>query len=176
MECVSQRNLQPVGPEPEAKAGPGAAQLPAGLADLAGFWEHWGFEPWRQGPFAGVSRRQRFVKSGLLGPVAEYEAWEAVVWQSGSQEERQRLWRGLAPRPNIMTQRFLFLLAEPSAERKIRSFCLGFRGYVEFYFYWPGRAGNPKAADLTGLVDLALKIAAKRDLGGINDTCEGAGS
>jgi len=127
------------------------------LAGQVPFWHHWGFKPWSEGPLAGVSRRQRFVKDGFLGPIAEYGAWDYIVWAYGREEDRGRLWKSLNPLPEIMTQRFLFVLPNPWPERRIRSFCLGFKGYAEFYAYWPGSPQNKKLPpDLTGLVDLAL--------------------
>ncbi len=135
-----------------------AASLADTLASRHDFWEYWGFEPWQSGPFVGVSRKQRFVKDGILGPVAEYKAWEAIVWAPGTAEEREALWRRCAPLPETMTQRFLFLLDEPWTTRRIRSFALGFRGFLEFYAYWPAASVHPKARDLAGLIDLALTI------------------
>ena len=90
-----------------------------------------------------------------MGPVAEYSAWEAIVWAPGTTEERENLWRSCVPLPDTITQRFLFLLENPWTKRRIRSFALGFRGFLEFYAYWPGADSHPKVRDLTGLVDLA---------------------
>ena len=134
------------------------ADLGEYLASRHEFWEYWGFEPWREGPFAGVSRRPRFVKGGLLGPVAEYRAWEAIVWAPGTAEDRETLWHSCTPVPETMTQRFLFLLGRPWPKRRMRSFALGFRGFLEFHAYWPNARTEPKIRDLTGLVDLALTI------------------
>jgi hypothetical protein len=60
--------------------------------------------------------------------------------------------------PDIISQRFLFLLESPWTERRIRSFTLGLRGYVEFYAYYPGSDFHPRAKDLTGLVDLGMNL------------------
>jgi hypothetical protein len=133
------------------------------LGELHGFWEHWGFESWHKPPFAGAFRRQRFVKSGILGRVAEFMAWDCIVWTCGTEAGREALWRDLRPLPDIMTQRFLFLLKPPWPERRIRSFAWGFRGYVEFFAYWPGFKGNTRAKDLTGLVDLGLDLLRERE-------------
>jgi len=128
------------------------------LGELHDFWAHWGFESWSEPPFAGVSRRQRFVKSGLLGKVAEFHAWDGIVWASATDEERARLWHSRKPMSDIITQRFLFLLESPWTERRIRSFFLGFGGYVEFYAYYPGSNFHPRVQDLTGLVDLGMNL------------------
>lgn len=122
------------------------------------FWEHWGFAPWSSGQLSGVARTQRFVKDGLLGSIAEYQAWEAILWEPGTEEQRRALWRSRTPLTEVLTQRFLFLLPDPWPERRIRSFLFGLRGYVEFFAYCPGRPGHDKVRDLTGLVDLALAL------------------
>ena len=131
---------------------------PDALETLQDFWSHWGFEPWNEPPFAGVSRRQRFVKSGILGKVAEFQAWDCIVWNTGTGEERARLWDSRQPLPDTMTQRFLFVLENPWTDRRVRSFALGFKGYMEFFAYYPGSRGHPKIKDLTGLVDLGMKL------------------
>ena len=136
-----------------------ADALAASLAPLREFWEHWGFEPWSRGPLAGVSRIQRFVKGGILGRVAEYRAWDCIVWSAGTNEDREQLWRACRPMSDVLTQRFLFLVENPSPERRIRSFAWGFMGYLEFYEYLPGHAANDKVRDLTGLIDLGLGLA-----------------
>lgn len=146
MECINEAPLRP------------STNLGEQLITLHDFWDHWGFVPWKQGVFEGVSRRQRFVKGGFLGPIAEYGAWEAIVWAAGNQEEREVLWHSCTALPEVMTQRYLFLVDNPWSGRKIRSFAWGFKGYVEFYAYWPNFQAERKVKDLTGLVDLALTI------------------
>lgn len=71
------------------------------------------------------------------------------------------LWREAKPMPEVVTQRFLFLVDEPWRERRIRSFRLGFQGYVEFYAYRPnpkGGFGCEGAKDLTDLADMGLRL------------------
>jgi len=131
---------------------------PTALGELHDFWAYWGFCPWNEPPFTGVSRSQNFIKSGLLGKVAEFHAWDCIVWDAGTDEERAKLWHSRKPMPDIMTQRFLFLLPKPWADRRIRSFALGFRGYVEFFAYYPGSDFHPQIKDLTGLVDHGMKL------------------
>ena len=130
------------------------------LSSQHNFWAHWGFDPWRDGVLAGVARRQKFVKDGFLGRIAEYGAWDYIIWDSGRPEDRQALWDRLTPEPEIMTQRFLFVLPNPWPGRRIKSFWLGFKGYVEFFAYWPPVGPTDKKElppDLSGLVDLALR-------------------
>ncbi len=135
-----------------------AAELADRLAARTAFWRHWGFEPWSHGALAGAARRQRFVKDGLLGRIAEYGAWDYIVWRPGTPEDREALWAGLRPRPDIMTQRFLMLRPGPRPGRRVKSFRLGFCGYAELYEYWPGAGRSTGApADLAGLADLALR-------------------
>ena len=130
------------------------------LSTRHSFWEYWGFTRWERPPFHGVCREQHFIKKGFLGPMAEYHAWEAIIWQTGSESDREALWRSVSHRPDVMTQRFLFLLNEPWQERRVRSFWFGFRGYVEFYACKPGDRAHDKAQDLAGLVELILALAA----------------
>gem|GEM_PF-383692 len=132
------------------------------LAPLDEFWEHWGFESWSMGPFSGVSRVQRFVKEGILGPVAQYRAWDAIVWDSGTEDDRGNLWKTLRPLEDIMTQRFVFIVSDPWPERRIKSFFAGFKGYAEFYAYFPtheGGIGTKDVKDLTGLVDMGIRLS-----------------
>ena len=131
------------------------------LEPLCEFWEHWGFEPWEYGPFAGVARRQRFVKDGFLGKIAEYRAWDYIIWCSGKAEDRETLWESITPIPEILTQRFLFLLDEPWTKRRIKSFFLGFKGYAEFHAYRPlpgGGIGCGDVKDLTDLVEMGIRL------------------
>ena len=132
------------------------------LESIPKFWEHWRFVPWKMGPFKGMERDARFVKDGILGPVAQYKAWDYIVWQAGTEEERLDFWKSIKPLPDVMTQRFLFVLPEPWPERRIRSFLLGLKGYVEFYASWPGGelkgVYNNKIRDLAGLVELGLTM------------------
>ena len=132
------------------------------LAPLDDFWDHWGFEPCSMGPFAGVSRRQRFIKDGFLGPIAEYRAWECILWDSGSEEDREILWKTVKPIPEVMTQRFVFLVENPWTMRRIRAFAFGFKGYLEFYAYRPlpeGGIGCTGVKDLTDLVDMGIRLS-----------------
>lgn len=134
----------------------------AALKDLREFWEHWGFASWSSPPFSGVSRLQHFIKDGVLGRIAEFKAMDYIVLEGGrSAEAREKLWRECRPLPEIMTQRFLFLLEDPWPDRRIRAFTLGFGGYLEFYAYRPGSEANARVRDLTGLVDLGLELLKK---------------
>ena len=147
MECVIPQRLDLIGNH---------------LARIDDFWDHWGFEPWRQGALFGVSRMQRFVKDGFLGLIAQYQAWDCIVWQPGTGEDRKSLWDSMRPLEDVMTQRFLFLMEDPWPERRIKSFVLGFKGYVEFYAYRPTPDGGTSAKevkDLADLVDMGLRLA-----------------
>lgn len=131
------------------------------LEPLDDFWRHWGFESWEMGPLTGVSRRQHFIKDGFLARIAEYQAWDYIVWDSGTEEDRENLWRTMRPLDDVMTQRFLFIVAEPWTTRRIRSFYAGLKGYAEFYAYLPtgdGGRGATEVKDLTGLVDMGIRL------------------
>lgn len=138
-------------------------QLVERLEATPALWTHWGFESWSQGPLTGVFRRQLFIKGGILGRIAEYGARDYIIWHCGSPEDREQLWRNLKPLPEIMTQRVLFVRRDERPARRIKSFWFGFRGYLEFFSYWPGDdlKINPAPADLTGLVELALNVKEK---------------
>ncbi|MDR1359614.1 MAG: hypothetical protein LBJ82_01420 [Deltaproteobacteria bacterium] len=138
-----------------------SASLPALLAAAPGFWEHWGFVPWAEGQLSGVSREQHLIKDGFLGRIAEYRAFDCIIWNVGTARDRESLWRGLAPLPEVMTQRFLFLKDDPAPRRRVRSFWGGIRGFAEFYSFWPGAAKENAPRDLSGLVLLALKMEHK---------------
>lgn len=132
------------------------------LDPLDEFWEHWGFEPWSLGPFEGVCRLQRFVKEGILGPIAEYQAWDCIVWESGTKEDREHLWKTIRPMEGVMTQRFVFIVDAPWPERRIKSFFAGLQGYVEFFAYLPtqdGGRGTSEVGDLTDLVDMGIRLS-----------------
>ena len=150
-------------------------QLPANYQDiLAGqkdFWQYWGFEPWRKNNLAGVFRRQHFLKSGLLGTVAEFYAHDIIIWETGLIEDRKKLWQESAPLPELITQRFLFLApTPPMPPRRLRSFCLGLKGFLEFFAYSPPQTHHKLINDLVDLVDLAIKSYDKQLFGAKSDT------
>ena len=134
----------------------------AELSQLSDFWRRFGFEPWDQPPFGGVQRRQRFVKGGILGKVAEFHALDHIVWTQVGAEDLAQLWRESKPAPEVMTQRYLFLREDAWPERRLRSFAFGLLGYLEFYAYWPGLESHAKVKDLSGLVDLGLDLLQKK--------------
>ena len=135
----------------------------AALERLLDFWKYWGFEPWTLPPFGGVRRRQRFVKGGILGKVAEFHALDHIVWTEVADEDLERLWRNSKSKPEIMTQRYLFLRENAWPGRRLRSFAFGLLGYLEFYAYWPGLESHAKVRDLSGLVDMGLDLLRKPD-------------
>jgi hypothetical protein len=139
-----------------------SSSLPARLAAVPDFWEYWGFVPWTWGKLAGVSRDQHFIKDGFLGRIAEFRAFDCIIWDVGSEEEREAFWRSLAPLPEVVTQRFLFLRDEPDPRRRARSFWGGLRGFAEFYSFWPGAEKENAPRDLSGLILLALEMEEKR--------------
>ncbi len=131
------------------------------LEPLGDFWLHWGFAPWEAGPLTGVARMQHFVKDGFLARIAEYRAWDCIVWNSGTKNDREGLWRAIRPLQDVMTQRFVFIVPDPWTTRRIKSFYAGLRGYAEFHAYLPtadGGRGTTGIKDLTGLIDMSLRL------------------
>jgi hypothetical protein len=126
-------------------------------------WRYWGFEPWYYGSLQGVRRLVTFVKPALMGDVAKYYAVDTVVWKGFADSEKESLWRSTTPKEDVMTQRFLFLERCEKPVCRIKSFLLGFRGYLEFHTYWPGQKFDRRLKDLAPLVDKALTIYGKRE-------------
>ena len=126
-------------------------------------WRYWGFEPWHYGSLQGVRRLVTFVKPALIGDVAKYYAVDTVVWRGFSDSERESLWRSTTPKEDVMTQRFLFVENNEKPLCRIKSFLLGFRGYLEFHSHWPGQTFDRRLKDLAPLVDKALDIYNKRE-------------
>ena len=130
-------------------------------------WSYWGFTPWTSNGMNGVRRRVTFVKDGLLGEVCRYFADDCIVWRhSGEKEMRYVLDHGI-PERDVMTQRFLFVV-DPSVKfRKIRSFLLGFRGFIEVHSYSVHGSYDKRIRDLAQLVDKAWDLAGSRTNEGV---------
>jgi hypothetical protein len=128
-------------------------------------WRYWGFEPWHYGSLQGVRRLVTFVKPALMGDVAKYYAVDTVIWKGFADSEKESLWRSTTPKEDVMTQRFLFLEQCEKPVCRIKSFLLGFRGYLEFHTYWPGQKFDRRLKDLAPLVDKALTIYNKKQKG-----------
>ncbi len=127
-------------------------------------WRYWGFAPWSWLGMCGVTRLVTFLKPALLGDVAKYYAMDTVVWHENSPEDRERLWEAVAPKEDVMTQRFLFLEKRATPLCRIRSFWFGLRGYLEFHSYWPGAGCDSRVKDIAPLVDRAIELGDCRDV------------
>lgn len=134
------------------------AVLSAALQKDIALWEYWGFAHWRSGEMSGVSRKVTFLKPALLGDVAKYYAIDTIVWNLGTDAERETLWQTIEPQEDVMTQRFLFLEDREKPLFRIKSFFWGLRGYREFHSYWPGGKFDARLKDLAPLVDRAFEI------------------
>lgn len=128
------------------------------MESAMGLWSYWGFEPWHYGTMRGVRRLVTFVKPALLGDVAKYYAVDTLVWSGITDAEKETVWRSTTPKEETMTQRFLFVENNEAPTYKIKSFLLGFKGYLEFHTYWPGQKFDRRLKDLAPLVDKAFEV------------------
>lgn len=139
----------------------------AELGSVSDLWEYWGFSPWSAGGLQGVYRRVTFVKSSLIGEVCRYYADDYIVWRHSGRLDRDRVLKEARPQPDLMTQRYLFVEEIASGEKgRVKSFFLGFRGYVEVHCFAPGGKYDRRVKDLAPLVDNALKLLLSRGASG----------
>jgi len=122
------------------------------------FWEYWGFEPWSHLGMKGLSRKVTFVKSGLMGEVARYYAYDYIVWTHRGKIDADEILASWKPLQDVMLQRFLFLEDRALEKKKIKSFLLGFRGFLEIYHYSINGEYDKKIKDLAPLVDRAWEL------------------
>ena len=127
-------------------------------------WRYLGFEPWRhESPgvrLEGVSRKITLVKSGLLGTIAKYYAWDYIAWLYRDPAETVGyLMREWKPLPDVVTQRFVLVgeppAGVPPAKRRARSFWMGLMGFLEIYTYLPGGERHARIEDLVPPIDRA---------------------
>ena len=135
-----------------------------------GLWHYWGFEEWNRDGLVGVTRRVRFVKRALLGEVACYFAEDTIIWKCGDEKNRETLWRSLAPKTDVVSQRFMFLLDLPEPMRRIRSFLFGLRGFAEYHSYWPGGCYDVRLKDLAPLTDQAVALYREGKVTAVSDS------
>jgi len=81
------------------------------LGLVSDLWEYWGFSPWNFEGMKGVSRRVTFVKSALIGEVCRYYADDYIIWNHRGKADRDRILNVCRPKPELMTQRYLFVEA-----------------------------------------------------------------
>ena len=118
-------------------------------------WTYLGFEPWEHKEMQGVCRKITLIKSGLLGKVAEYYAWDYIVWRHQEKRDIEYLFKEWLPMSDVVTQRFMFV-GTLWPRRKARSYCCGLKGFLEVYAYMPGEPYHPKIKDIVPPVDFAL--------------------
>lgn len=144
------------------------------LGQAQNLWEYWGFEPWAADGMKGVYRRVTFVKSGLLGEVCRYYADDYIIWSHNGRADRRRILEACKPKPDLMTQRYLFVEGAESGEKGVvKSFLLGFRGYAEVHTFTPGGRVEKRIKDLAPLVDTALELIRSRKNKAGGDVIEG---
>jgi hypothetical protein len=141
------------------------------LSESMEMWTYLGFEPWEHrgtaadstaGFMKGAARKITLVKSSVVGIVAKYYVWDYVVWSH--QNAVEYLLKEWKPLPDVMTQRFL-LVGSPSPRRKVKSYWLGFRGFLEIYSYVPGGGYHARVKDLIPPVDMAWTTGPKEKNG-----------
>jgi len=143
------------------------------LGLVSDLWEYWGFSPWNFEGMKGVSRRVTFVKSALIGEVCRYYADDYIIWSHRGKADRDRIFNVCRPKPELMTQRYLFVEAAGSGGKcSIRSFLFGFRGYAEVHSFTPGGKFEKRIKDLAPLVDKALELLRSRRKGSGGDRGE----
>ncbi|MDR1621246.1 MAG: hypothetical protein LBS00_02600 [Synergistaceae bacterium] len=136
------------------------------LGESMEMWTYLGFEPWEYRGTAdagavfmkGVARKITLVKGGVIGVIAKYYVWDYIVWfHQNFADPAQYIFQAWKPLPDVMTQRFL-LVGTQTPRRKVKSFWLGFKGFLEIYSYIPGGNYHPKVKDLIPPVDMAWGI------------------
>jgi hypothetical protein len=125
-------------------------------------WSYWGFEPWASNAMKGVHRRVTIVKDGLLGEVCRYFADDCIVWIHAGEADMRHVLENGKPEVDLMTQRYLFVVGPAVVFRKIRSFYMGFRGYLEVHTYTVHGVYDKRIRDLAQLVDRAWDLASAR--------------
>jgi len=128
------------------------------LCEAMDFWSYWGFEPWSYLGMKGLSRKVTFVKSSLMGEVARYYAYDYIVWVHRGKIDSEVILREWKPIRDVMLQRFLFIEDRAVEKKRIKSFLLGFKGFLEVYHYSINSHYEKKIKDLAPLVDRAWEL------------------
>ena len=76
----------------------------------------------------------------------------------------------LAPKTDVVSQRFMFLLDLPEPMRRIRSFLFGLRGFAEYHSYWPGGCYDVRLKDLAPLTDQAVALYREGKVTAVSDS------
>jgi hypothetical protein len=131
------------------------------LADETDFWTYWGFEPWEHMGMKGVYRKVTFVKSSLMGEVARYYAYDYIVLTHRGKIDADVVYKNWKPEKDVMLHRFLFVEESATQKKRIRSFLMGFKGFMEIYHYSVNTDFDKKIKDLAPLVDKAWKLSSE---------------
>lgn len=129
------------------------------LAQAEALWRHWGFEPWSHAGLEGLRRRVTFSKGGLLGEVARYYALDFIIWRHDGREACRRIVTSWGPEPDVMLQRFVFVVDDGAQLWRRRAFWFGFKGYLEVWACAPGAKAPRKLRDLAPLISEAWRRA-----------------
>ncbi len=112
----------------------------------------------------GVSRRVTFVKSALIGEVCRYYADDYIIWNHRGKADRDRILNVCRPKPELMTQRYLFVEATESGGKcSIRSFSSDFVGMPRFIHLLRAGSSEKRIKDLAPLVDKALSFSVREE-------------
>jgi hypothetical protein len=135
------------------------------LAGVPEFWAYWGFEAWEFGGMKGVSRKVTFVKDALIGEVARYYAYDYIVLVHNGKVDADLIYNTWKPKPEVMLHRFIFVEERAVEKKRIKSFLLGVKGYLEVHHYSLNGTYDKKIRDLAPLVDKAWELIQKDNTG-----------
>ena len=129
------------------------------LGKMMDFWSHAGFEPWEHKGMEGVFRQVTFVKDSHMGVIAEYYAYDYIVWTHRGETDGDYILENWKPLKETMMQRFILLEDNATEKRKVRSFLFGFKGYLEVYHYSVKGTYDKKFRDLVPIIDKGMELA-----------------
>ncbi len=132
------------------------------LTTVPDFWTYWGFEPWEYSGMKGFYRKVTFVKDSIMGEIARYYAYDYIVLVHRGNIDADIIYRNWKPGPDVMLQRFIFVEERAVDKKKIKSFYMGFRGFLEIYHYSANTNYDKKIKDLAPLVDKAWELIQKQ--------------
>lgn len=136
------------------------------LAAVEDFWSYWGFEPWEHMGMKGVSRKVTFVKDSIMGEIARYYAYDYIVLTHRGKLDADMIFKSWKPETDVMLHRFVFVEERAVDKKRIRSFYMGLKGFLEIYHYSVNTNYDKKIKDLAPLIDKAWELLIKKKLEG----------
>ena len=112
-----------------------------------------GFTPWTDNGLQGYYRRNTFKKDSMIGVVAEYYAEDYIVEQHSGVDSVEYILANYKAKPDVVKQRLL-LWQHPQEKVKVKSFALGFKGWLEVWGYQENCKPQKKFRDLLELLEL----------------------